>query len=97
MRKYYFSALFLLCSTASAAENSVQNEQTKAFILANLTNPQSAQFRHVSAPCGEVRYRDVYGLDSGFKRFIATSGSNVLIELAGYELEFRREWKRACP
>ena len=90
----FFIVIFLFSFSARGVE--YDPEKVKAFVLANLSNPDTAQFRLVSGQCGEVKYRDFYGLDSGFKRFIAKSGSEVIIEQPWTRRSFEREWRRVC-
>lgn len=79
--------LVLLCvslSSAAPADNGAQAaiEKGQAAITRQLTDPESAQFRSVTASqrgdkwivCGEVNAKNQFGGYVGFKRFYVSDG-----------------------
>lgn len=70
----------------------------QGFVLANLKDPESAEFRDQKGLCGEVNAKNSFGGYTGFKRFMAASEEMVVIE--GGELmepsEFNKAWNQMC-
>ncbi|MDF3931303.1 hypothetical protein [Pseudomonas citronellolis] len=88
--------ILLLLALAFSGGTTLPEERVKSFVLANLSHPETAEFRNLKGACGEVRYLDYFRQDSGFKRFVATSGSNVVIEVIAQDRQFRRAWSHSC-
>lgn len=69
----------------------------KDAVLANLKDPDSAEFRNQHGICGEVNSKNSFGGYSGFKRYVATSKSLVVIEGEGMaDDEFEKVWQQFC-
>ena len=70
----------------------------KEFVLANLKDPESAQFRNQKGLCGEVNAKNSFGGRSGFVKFIAAKKDLVFME-DDPDLErgaFQKAWDQFC-
>lgn len=97
-------ALFLLlvvkCSMSPADANDPVQQKTEAAarsaLLAHVSNPETVEFRNQIGRCGQFKHRDFYGRASGYRRFIATSGNEALVEAKYDDPAFEHLWTRFC-
>lgn len=70
----------------------------KESVLANLKDPNSAQFRNQKGFCGEVNAKNSFGGYAGFVRFIAAKKDLVFMENdpALASGAFQEAWDRFC-
>lgn len=72
------------------------NRLSREFVVANLKDPDSAEFRNQNGFCGEVNAKNGLGGYTGFKRFIATDKSLVVMEDALPLDDFNEAWAKVC-
>lgn len=78
---------------AETVNRYLNENDAKAAVLANLKDPDSAQFRNLNGYCGEVNSKNSAGGYSGFERFVAI-GSKVYFE--SQDRLFESTWESAC-
>lgn len=86
----------LLRSGDSDHAEAVTDAQGMAYVLANLTNPDSATFTNVKGPCGWVGYRDLYGIQASPQRYVALGPESVLIDRNMKASRFEFVWGQFC-
>ena len=72
------------------------NRLSREFVVANLKDPDSAEFRNQNGFCGEVNAKNGFGGYTGFKRYIATDKNLVVIEGALPLVDFNEAWAKVC-
>jgi len=68
----------------------------RSALLAHVSNPDTVEFRNQVGRCGQFKHRGFYGRVSSYRRFIATSGSEVLVEAKYDDPAFEHLWTRFC-
>lgn len=96
------AALILLlvvrCSMSPADDPAQQKieDAARSALLAHVSNPETVEFRNQVGRCGQFKHRDFYGRASGYRRFIATSGNEALVEATYDDPAFEHLWTRFC-
>lgn len=89
-----------LVSAAQASDiNEIKYQRVaREFVLANLKDPDSAQFRNQRGFCGEVNSKNALGGYAGFQRFIAAGKEMVVFERdpALERGSFAQAWAEFC-
>lgn len=96
----FASALVSGCGKSDdTAINEIKLQRVvQGFVLANLKDPGSAEFRNQKGMCGEVNSKNSFGGYAGFQRYMAANENMVVFERGGQlsAQEFEQVWAQSC-